>query len=227
MPRDDGRGSRLIPTRPADSEGIAAAVEALHAGRLVLHPTETLVSLTGDPYCAEAAEAARRLKGYDTPRPFLCLVPDPGIARTLAADWPEAAERLSAAFWPGPLTIVVRAATGAPPAVTVGGTLAVRPASDPVSHALLAAWGGPLFSTSANRRGEPAPTRIEEAASALAGVAGAEAISLAIGPAASDPGPADPEGRPSSIVDLTEGARLAREGAIPLAELRRVWPEIR
>jgi L-threonylcarbamoyladenylate synthase len=186
-----------------------------------------VVSLSGDPYCAEAAEAAWRVKGYDAPRPFLCLVPDAGTARSLAAEWPEAAERLSAAFWPGPLTIVVRAGAGAPPAVTAGGTLAVRLASGPVSRALLAAWGGPLFSTSANRRGEPAPTRVEEAASALAGVAGADTISLALGPAASDPRLADLEGKPSSIVDLTEGGRLAREGAIPLAELRRIWPGIR
>lgn len=183
------------------------------------------MSLAGDPYRAEAAEAARRVKGYDAPRPFLCLVPDPATARELAAEWPESAERLSAAFWPGPLTIVVRAAAGAPPAVTAGGTLAVRPASDPVAHALLGAWGGPLFSTSANRRGEPAPTRVEDAAAALGGAPGAETISLAIGPA-SDPFP-HPVGRPSTIVDLTGEAHVVRVGAIPLAELRGILPRIR
>ena len=188
----------------------------------MLHPTETVVSLTGDPHRPEAAAAACRVKGYDAPRPFLCLVPDVTAARRLAADWPVAAERLAAAFWPGPLTLVVRAAPSAPAAALLGGNLAVRPASDPVSRALLAAWRGPVFSTSANRRGEPAPAAVEEAAAALGSVAGSEAIALALATAA----PPAAQGRPSSIVDVTASPRLLRAGAIPLERLRQIVPEI-
>lgn len=219
-------GGPPIPLREADAAGIAAAVEALAAGRLILHPTETLVSLSGDPYQPEAAAAARRAKGYDEPRPFLCLVADPAAARALAAGWPPAAERLAAAFWPGPLTLVVAAAPDAPAPVTGDGRLAVRPVSDPVSRALLAAWRRPLFSTSANRRGEPAPTLVAEAARALGGRPEAAAVALALVPAAGEESPPDGPGLPSAIVDVTDGARLVRAGAIPLERLREAVPEL-
>jgi L-threonylcarbamoyladenylate synthase len=179
--------------------------------------------LTGDPYRPEAVAAARQLKGYDAPRPFLCLVQDAGAARGLASEWPAAAERLAAAFWPGPLTLVVRSAAGAPEAVARAGAVAVRPASDPVSRALLAAWGGPLFSTSANRRAEPAPVAVEEAVAALGGTPGSQAIALGLVDAEA---PAGALGRPSSIVDLTGPPRLVRPGAISLARLREVAPEL-
>lgn len=213
----------MIRVVDANSEGIEAAIEALGRGLLVLHPTETVVSLTGDPYHEGAADAARRVKGYDTPRPFLCLVADPPAASRLAAHWPEAAERLARAFWPGPLTLVVSAAASAPEPVAVGGTIAVRPASDPASRALLVAWGGPLFSTSANRRGEPAPVRVEEAASALG--AGADAEMIALGLRSVDHPPAG-EGRPSTIVEVTGRPRLTRPGAIPLERLREIVPDL-
>ncbi|MFN2383007.1 MAG: L-threonylcarbamoyladenylate synthase [Gemmatimonadota bacterium] len=236
MPASDSPLGARIPVLPADDAGIGSAVQALRAGRLILHPTETVVSLAGDPYRDDAAEAAWRLKGYDAPRPFLCLVPDPAAARALAAEWPEAAERLAEAFWPGPLTLVVGAAEGAPAAVAVDGTLALRPGCEPVSCALLAAWGGPLLSTSANRRGEPAPTRVEDAAAALGSSSGAEAIALALAPTpegllsrrggknGGTYGSGVVPGQPSTIIDVTRTPRLVRVGAIPLDQLRRILP---
>ncbi len=216
----------MIPLREADAAAIGAAVEALAAGRLLLHPTETLVSLSGDPYRAEAAEAAWRLKGYDEPRPFLCLVADPAAARALAAAWPPAAEKLAGAFWPGPLTLVVAATARAPGPVTESGRLAVRPASDPVSRALLAAWGRPLFSSSANRRGDPAPTRVADAARALEGRPGAEAVALGLLPPAGEGTSGGQPALPSSIVDVTGEPRLVRAGAISVERLRETLPEI-
>lgn len=213
----------MIRIVAADAEGVAAAVEALGQGRLVLHPTETLVSLTGDPYHEGAAEAARRIKGYDEPRPFLCLVADADAASRLAAAWPEAAQRLAGAFWPGPLTLVVPAAESAPRPVVAGGTIAVRPASDPVSRSLLAAWGGPLFSTSANPRGGPAPSRVEDAAAALGAAPGAAAIALGLRPTGTPPAGED---RPSSIVDVTGRPRVLRAGAIPIGRLREVVADL-
>jgi L-threonylcarbamoyladenylate synthase len=212
--------------RPADPAGIAAAVQALSRGRLVLHPTETVVSLSGDPRDERAVAAARAIKGYATPRPFLCLVPDPDSARLLAAIWPPAAERLAAAFWPGPLTLVVAASPAAPPAVTGEGTIALRPAADPVSTALLSAWGGPLFSTSANRRGEEAPIDVRAALPALASAPGSEAIELALAPA----GPGEPPeaaAMPSTIVDVSaRPPRLVRAGAIPARSIRAIVPDL-
>jgi L-threonylcarbamoyladenylate synthase len=209
--------------RPADEAGVAAAVDALSRGSLVLHPTETVVSLSGDPGNEIAVRAARALKGYAEPRPFICLVPGIDAARGLVREWPPAAERLAAAFWPGPLTLVLPAAAAAPRAVGGDGTIAIRPAADPVSAAILAAWRRPLFSTSANRRGEAPPADIP-AALELLSPAGDDRIEVALEPLA----PAAPVGRPSTIVDAgARPPRLLREGAIPAARIRAVVADLR
>lgn len=216
---------RPIPLRPADGAGIGAAVHALRAGRLVLHPTETVVSLTGDPARPAAVAAARRLKGYRRSRPFLCLTRDADAARSLAAHWPEAAARLAETFWPGPLTLVLDAGPAAPGPVVAEGRVAVRPASDPVSSALIAAWGGPLFSTSANRRGQDPPRRVARAAAGLAGYAGSRAIALGLLPHAEN-GEA-PAARASTVIDVTTcPPRLLRAGALSLRRIRVVVPSV-
>lgn len=211
--------------RPADRAGIAAAVEALSGGRLVLHPTETVVSLSGDPRNAHAIASARAIKGYSSPRPFLCLVPDLESARALAAEWPFVAERLATAFWPGPLTLVLSACADAPAAVAGQGTIAVRPAADPVSSALLSAWGGSLFSTSANPRGAPPPVDVERALAGLAEGQGSDAIEVALVPDANGaPGPA---ALPSTIVDVSaRPPRLVRTGAIAAERIRALVPDL-
>lgn len=222
-PDDDRRGPGLIPLVPPDPEGIEAAAEALAAGRLVLHPTETVVSLTGDPYREEAVEAARLLKGYDAPRPFLCLVSDAEAARGMAAEWTQGARRLSAAFWPGPLTLIVPATSEAPAPVVDAGRLALRPASDEVSRRLLAAWRGPLFSTSANLKGKLPSLRVSEAARALAPAPGGEAVALGLLEPRSADGEPAAAGEPSTIVDVsTTPPRVVRLGAVSLDEIRRV-----
>lgn len=214
-----------------DEPGIAAAVAALAQGRLVLHRTETVVSLSGDPYSDAAVRAARRLKGYAEPRPFLCLVANAVAARALAAEWPHAAASLADAFWPGPLTLVVMAASCAPRPVVADERIAVRPASDPVSRRLLAVWAKPLFSTSANRRGDPPATVVEEAVRRLAGAPDGDAVAVvltAAGEGSAPPaGPAARSGTPSSVVDVTvDPPRLVRTGALSLERLRVVCPEI-
>jgi L-threonylcarbamoyladenylate synthase len=211
---------------PSDGPAIERAVEALAAGRLVLHPTETVVSLSGDPESADAVARARRIKGYDESRPFLCLVAGTEAARALAAEWPADAQTLARRLWPGPLTLIVLAGARAPGPVTAGGAIALRPAADPVTRRLVEAWGGPLFSTSANRRGEPPPTRIEDAARRLADAPDADAIAFALAP----PGGTDTGalGRPSTIVDVRGGdARIVRAGALETERLRSVLPRIR
>jgi L-threonylcarbamoyladenylate synthase len=186
-----------------------------------------VVSLSGDPYSEAAVASALRIKGYDTPRPFVCLVPGPGAARALTAEWPAAAEGLARAFWPGPLTLVLPAAAEAPGSVQEAGRIALRPAADPVSEALVAAFGKALFSTSANRRGEPAPVLVSAALEALAGAPGGEAIEVALVPAGRGavPDPATREDRPlpSTIVDAgARPPRIVRQGAIPMEAIREV-----
>ena len=215
-----------IPIVAADGPAIRRAARALKDGRLVLHPTETVVSLGGDPFNRAAVERARRIKGYDESRPFLCLVADVAAARGLAAAWPADAERLADGLWPGPLTLVVEAGPGAPDLVTADAAIALRPAADSVSRRLLAAWGGPLFSTSANRRDQPPPARIADAVRRLADAPGAGEIALALAePSGAEPAPL---GRPSTIVDVRSGeARIVRAGAVEASRLRRLVPGIR
>lgn len=208
---------------------------ALSRGRLVLHPTETVVSLSGDPWSARAVALALTLKGYDSPRPLLCLVPGVGAARALARVWPAEADLLAAAFWPGPLTLLLPAADGAPAAVTdaLAGTIALRPAADPVSRALLAAWGRALFSTSANRRGQPARREVADALADLGAAPNGDAIEVALVPApradapARTAAPARAVALPSTIVDVTaRPIRIARHGAIPADSIREVVAEL-
>lgn len=188
-----------------------------------------MVSLSGDPYSAPAVASARLLKGYGTPRPFVCLVPGPDAARSLCAEWPDAAELLARAFWPGPLTLVLPASREAPEPVQEAGRIALRPAADPVSAALVAAWGRALFSTSANRREHPPAVEVPAAVEALSIVAGGEAIAVALmplgegGAAAPDTIPNGRRGLPSTIVDVgARPPRIVREGATPADAIRRV-----
>ena len=185
----------------------------------MLHPTETVVSLSGDPYDPAAVDRARTLKGYASRRPFLCLVPDIDAARGLARAWPPEADLLAYGFWPGPLTLLLAASDRAPTAVAEAGTIALRLAVDPVSAALLAAWGRALFSTSANRRGEPAPHDVAAALAELGLAPGGEAIEVALLPGRPD----EPSGLPSTIVDATSRpVRVVREGAVSSAAIRAV-----
>ena len=187
-----------------------------------------MVSLSGDPYSELAVASARRLKGYDTPRPFVCLGPGSDDARSLSADWPPAAERLAQAFWPGPLTLVLPASPEAPRSVQEAGRIALRPAADPVSAALVAAWGKALFSTSATRRDEPPPALVSAALEALGGGPGGEAIAIALLPLGAGEASAtrmsrDRPSPPSTIVDVGAGPpRIVREGAISAESIREV-----
>lgn len=218
-----------------DEEGIAVAARRLADGGLVIHPTETVVSLSGDPYAERAVTRARSLKGYAEPRPFLVLVRDPEAARALARRWPESASCLAEALWPGPLTLVVEGADDGPEPVVSEGRIAVRPASDPVSLALLTAFGGPIFSTSANRRGSRPPTVVTEAIDALglgSGESGSSeadpepivAVESAMRPGRGGPSEETPA-RPSTVVDVTsDPPRVVRRGAIPAERIRTVAP---
>lgn len=191
-----------------------------------------MVSLSGDPYSDLAVASAHRLKGYAEPRPFVCLVPGPDAARELCAEWPPAAARLARAFWPGPLTLVLPASPEAPTAVQDAGRIALRPAADPVSAALLAVWGRALFSTSANRKGESPASEVAAALEALTRTTGGEAIEVALVPVGVGESAASmPAGArsvlASTIVDVdADPPRIVREGAIRAEAVRAVVGDV-
>ena len=121
-----------------------------------------------------------------------------------------AAERLMEACWPGPLTLVFRAAEAVPSVLTAGtGTIGVRFPAHPDVQRLLEAVGGPLTATSANRSGRPPATTVDEVERTLGG--GVDAILN---------GGATSGGLPSTVVDTTvTPPRLIREGRVPRASL--------
>jgi L-threonylcarbamoyladenylate synthase len=187
---------------------VAEARPVIGAGGIIAFPTETFYGLGADPSREDAVAAIFAAKGRAAGEALPLIAVDAPAARTLAAVWSDTAERLAAACWPGPLTLVVPVRAGAVVAGVTAGrdTIAVRVPGHPLARALAgAAPHGVLTATSANRSGSPALSTADAVAAALgAGVA------LII-----DGGPS-PGGLASTIVDVTEARpRLIRAGPVP------------
>jgi len=186
---------------PAD-DVIARAASALGAGSLLIYPTDTLYALGGLALKAEVGRTVREAKGREEGKPLPIVASGLDQARSICASWPEAAARLAARFWPGPLSLVLAARPEVPREVTSGtGTVALRVPDRELTRRLCA--DGPLIATSANRAGGAAPRLCAEAVAAVGAWA---ALALDGGP-----------GRPASstLVDLAGGApRLLRAGPV-------------
>ncbi len=126
---------------------IDRAVELLKAGRLVAFPTETVYGLGADATNAAAIARVYAAKGRPPTNPLIAHVADIDAARRYVTAWPDMADRLARAFWPGPLTLVLGRADrpgGIAAAATAGGaTVALRAPDHPIAQALLRAFAGP------------------------------------------------------------------------------------
>ena len=199
----------------AGAAAVAQAARTLAAGGLVAFPTETVYGLGADATNGAAVARVYEAKGRPAFNPLIAHVADAGAARALAR-FDAAAERLTAAFWPGPLTLVLPKSPNCPVAelATAGlDTIAVRVPSHPLARAILAAFGRPVVAPSANRSGHLSPTT---AAHVLADLRGR--IELVV-----DDGPT-PMGLESTIVACLDGAVLLRPGALPRADIERLVP---
>ncbi len=193
-----------------DHADIAEAAAALKAGGLVILPTETVYGLAADAGDARAVAKVYEAKGRPAFNPLIAHVADIAMARRIAV-FDDRAERLAAAFWPGPLTLVLPIAdTAAVCDLARAGldTVAVRAPAHPVAQALLQAFGGLLVAPSANRSGRPSPTTL---ADAVAETGGSAAVALDGGPCWI--------GLESTVVALLDEARLLRPGAVTRAEI--------
>lgn len=214
MPFNQERSvTRLLAPDPAD---LAEAARLLAAGELVALPTETVYGLAGDA-CDDRAVAGI-FAAKDRPRfnPLIAHLPTAEEALRLVAAGAERrlAERLAAAFWPGPLTLVLPLAPGAglSPLVTAGhGTVALRVPAHPVAQGVLRAFGGPLAAPSANPSGRVSPTRAGHVMAALGGRI-----------AAVVDGGACAVGVESTILSLAGGPRLLRPGGLPVEAVEAV-----
>lgn len=195
-------------------EELAAAVRALHAGAAVVYPTETVYGLGVDARSALAVEHLLDLKGREAAKGMSVLVADLRAAGGLLAGAPPgAAQALAAAFWPGALTIVLPAARHVSAALLgPSGGIGLRCTSDPVAVLLLAAFGAPITSTSANPSGRAAATTIEEARAYFA-----ERVAAYV-----DGGPRAAVGVSTVVEFYEDRAYLRRAGIIGLDALRAV-----
>lgn len=190
--------TRLLP---ADAPGaVEEAATALADGELVAFPTDTLYGLAaGHDHLQKLYVAKDRPSDKRIP----ILLSDPGNLETSAIVTP-AARALAARFWPGPLTLVLVAPRR--------GTIAFRVPANAVARRLIAAGGGGLPVTSANRSGGADPVTAQDV---LAQLEGRVAIVLDGGPT--------PVGRSSTIVDCTaDPVTVLREGAITRAQIEEV-----
>ena len=206
----------ILDTRTvtAGTAAITEAARVLRAGGLVAFPTETVYGLAADATNGAAVARLYAAKGRPTFNPLIVHVADPAAARHLGK-FDAAASTLAAAFWPGPLTLVLPKADHCPVAAlaTAGlDTIAVRVPAHPVAHALIEAAGRPLVAPSANRSGHVSPTTSAHVAADLGG-----RIDLIL-----DAGPT-PIGVESTIVAcLSEGPVLLRPGGVARAAIERV-----
>jgi len=149
------------------SEAVAKAAEGVRAGKLVVLPTDTLYGVGADAFSPEAVRSLLEAKGRGRDVPPPVLVPDSRTVDGLATDVPAYARALMEEFWPGPLTVVLRAQPSlAWDLGDTGGTVALRMPDHLVALELLAEVG-PMAVSSANRHGHPSSRTVVEAASQL------------------------------------------------------------
>lgn len=139
--------------------GLSLAVRHLRAGGLVAFPTETVYGLGARALDADAVSRVFALKGRPSNNPLIVHVSGARMAREYCTAWPDAAERLARAFWPGPLTLVLPRHERVPAIVTAGGPgVALRCPDHPLTLALLFQLGEGFVGPSANRSGYVSPT---------------------------------------------------------------------
>ena len=197
----------------AERGAIEKAARILAAGGLVAFPTETVYGLGADATNAAAIAKLYAAKGRPAFNPLIAHVPNIEAARALAA-FEASSERLAAAFWPGPLTLVLPKQGGCPVAelATAGlDTIALRVPAHQTAQALLAALGRPVVAPSANRSGHVSPTTADHVLADLA-----ERIDLVL-----DDGPTA-VGLESTIVACLGGTvALLRLGGVPRTAIER------
>lgn len=197
---------------------VDVAVRLLRAGGLVALPTETVYGLGADAEDAAAVARVYAAKGRPADHPLIVHLADAeALHDGWAVDVPPYALLLSAACWPGPLTLVLPRGPRAGDHVTGGqGTVGLRVPAHPAAHALLVAFGGGLAAPSANRFGRVSPTDSAHVLDELGDVLepGRDAVLV---------GTASDVGVESTIVDCTGPApRLLRPGAVGVEEIEAV-----
>ncbi|CAN5665492.1 hypothetical protein BH10ACI4_BH10ACI4_28000 [soil metagenome] len=202
---------RINPDEP-EPELIDIVVNSLNSGNVVALPTDTFYGLAVDPVNLRAVERIYDIKTRARHKPLSLLIAEVGQAYELARSLDTAFDRLAEKFWPGPLTIIVKAGGTLPLRVTANtGNLALRVPEAAIPRAVVARLGLPITATSANLSGLPECTYAGGVRDQLG-----DQIPLIV-----DGGPTS-RSVATTIVDLSGGGNswmILREGAIPTHEI--------
>ncbi|HYN15136.1 MAG TPA: L-threonylcarbamoyladenylate synthase [Terriglobales bacterium] len=200
-----------INSEAPESSLIAYVAEQIRAGYVLGMPTDTFYGLAADPFNLRAVEKIYDVKSRSRHKPLSLLIESVDQAEELTRPLPEEFYKLARKYWPGPLTLIVRAASRLPLKVTANtGNVALRVPASKIPVAVVRAAGVPLTATSANVSGAAECTTADGVRQQLG-----EFIPVIV-----DGGPS-PRSVASTIVDLTDpaGWRVQREGAIPAQEI--------
>jgi L-threonylcarbamoyladenylate synthase len=199
-----GREGRPLVLDAGSPKAIACAAEVVRKGGVVAFPTETVYGLAARTGDRAARARLARAKGREEKKPFQVLVSDRRAALRMCGRLPACARKLARAFWPGPLTLVVKGRNGR--------WLGLRVPDHPVATALLRRCGGSLVATSANRSGEQDAFTAAEVISALG-----DRVDVVLD------GGAAQRRKPSTVVRCDgENWSILREGAIRRATILRL-----
>lgn len=209
--------AQTFDCRTEPAAAIAAAQAAVAAGECIVLPTDTVYGIGANALDAAAVQRLldAKQRGRDMPPPV--LISEPALLASLAAEVSPAAQALADAFWPGALTLVVRAQHSLRMDLGErGATIAVRVPNHDFTRSLLRRTG-PLAVSSANVSGKPAAMSIAGAQSQLGDLV---AVYIDGGVCATEV--------PSTIVDVTRDreAVVLRQGRLKLEDLRVAWPEL-
>lgn len=197
-------------------EDMDRAASLVRSGALVAVPTETVYGLAGSGMDEAAVERIYEVKGRPEVKPLSLMVPGPEAFEKCCIDVPGAARTLAARFWPGPLTIILKARPEIPRIVLAGGdTVGLRCPDHPLTLELLRKCCLPLAAPSANPSGAPSPKTAEQVLGYFDG-----RIEAVI-----DGGPCG-IGLESTIIDLTRTPyRILRQGALPERDIASALAE--
>jgi L-threonylcarbamoyladenylate synthase len=201
-----------INTEHPEPSLIRYAADQIRAGQVLGMPTDTFYGLAADPLNLRAVERVYEIKSRSRHKPLSLLIESTDQAEDLAKPLPEEFYRLARKFWPGPLTMIVQAASRLPLKVTANtGNVALRIPAAKIPLEVVRTAGIPITATSANLSGASECTTAIEVRDQLQ-----DRISIIVD------GGTSPREIASTIVDLTDDEtrwRVIREGAIPTQEI--------
>jgi len=203
----------------ATPDNVSRAVQRLRSGELIGLPTETVYGLAADASDATAVARIFAAKGRPADHPLIVHVTSADAAKAWAAEWPDAAAKLAAAFWPGPMTLIVKRASHVLDAVTGGqDTVGLRVPSHPAAQSLLREFAGDgsapagVAAPSANQFGQVSPTTAQHVAEEFP-----QQALLVLDGGASE------VGVESTIVDVSgPQPRVLRPGRVRTGDIERV-----